>query len=78
MCRVTGFRWVWVIGRSVEKAVCLRQAFILPQDTPRTANFRDYVKTVDATELEAGLDFFSELPDPQEALLEAAGAYWLE
>ncbi len=54
------------------------QAFILPQDTPRTANFRDYVKTVDAAELEAGLDFFSDLPDPQEAQLEDTGAYWLE
>ena len=54
------------------------QAFVMPQDTPRAANFRDYVVAVDAAELQAGLDFFWMLPDLMENPAEAAAAHWLE
>lgn len=54
------------------------QAFILPQATPRKADFKDYRTSVDEVERETGLDLFSELPDSVEASLESVAApYWL-
>lgn len=54
------------------------QAFILPQSTPRKADFRAFRTSVDEVEREAGLDLFSELPDSIETSLESVAApYWL-
>lgn len=55
------------------------QAFILPQDTPRNAHFRDYITTVDVVEGAASLDYFRDLPDVLEEKLESAPpSYWLQ
>jgi endonuclease G, mitochondrial len=46
-------------------------AFIMAQSVPPTSAPLDYVQTVDAIERRSGLDFFRNLPDIQEDLLEA-------
>lgn len=55
------------------------QAFIMPQSTPRNADFRNYRTSIDEVERETGLDLFRDLPDAIENKLEAEQtAYWLE
>lgn len=55
------------------------QAFVMSQDTPRQGNFRDFLTTVDEDEQSSGWDFFRELPDPLENVVEAQSPrYWLE
>ncbi len=46
-------------------------AFIMNQDTPRTANVVDYLITIDAVEQRTGLNFFWKLPDDREDALES-------
>ncbi len=47
------------------------QAFLMPQSTPRSADFRRFVTSVDAVERAAQLDLFHELPDATENRIEA-------
>jgi endonuclease G len=47
------------------------QAFLMSQSTPRGADFRRYVTSVDRVERAARLDLFHELPDAEEERLEA-------
>ncbi len=55
------------------------QAFIMPQSTPRRADYRAYKTTVDDIEQQTGLDLFADLPDVIEGVLEAEKTrYWLE
>lgn len=55
------------------------QAFVMSQETPRNANFRQFVVTVDQVQRLSGWDFFHELPDHLERELEAKNpGYWLE
>lgn len=55
------------------------QAFILPQSAPRSADYRAYRTTIDIIEQQTGLDFFTDLPDVAEEILEAEKTpYWLE
>lgn len=54
------------------------QSFIMGQDTPRRANYRDFITTIDAIEEKTGLNFLHELPDEVEDMLESALVnYWL-
>jgi len=57
----------------VDDAGSLRAAgFIMGQDTPRGANFRDYLTTIQVIEARSGLDFFWELPAQTEYVLESS------
>ena len=47
-------------------------AFVVPQAVCGDEPLSQFLTTVDEIERRTGLDFFSELPDPQEAALEAA------
>ena len=45
-------------------------AFIIPNEGS-TKSLQSFVVTVDKVELETGLDFFSEIPQPQQEQLES-------
>jgi endonuclease G len=45
-------------------------AFIFEQDTPRNADVADHLVSVNEVEQRSGLDFFREVDDPQEDVLE--------
>lgn len=52
-------------------------AFIMEQDTARNSRVIDHLESVDTVQRRSGLDFFWQLPDAEEAVLEAAGnAAW--
>lgn len=50
------------------------EAFLFPQEAPEDAVLANYLTTVDEIEKRTGLDFFSELPDDAEAVLESRRA----
>ena len=55
------------------------QAFLMSQSTPRSADYRRFVTSVDAVERAAQLDLFHELPDATENRLESeTPACWVD
>ncbi len=56
-------------GEKIEAA-----GFIMDQDLPRNAKVCDQLKTIDEIEQRSGLDFYHELPDPEETALEAGAS----
>ena len=57
---------------AIEQAGSIKvQAFIMDQDTPRSANYCAHRTTVDAVEARSGLDFFHELRASKQAPLES-------
>ena len=64
----------WKTVATGNRATAQVAAFIFDQDTPRSANMCDHVKTVDAVEQRSGLDFFHSLPDTAETALERASS----
>lgn len=53
-------------------------AFLFPQEIPAESRLDEYLTTIDEIERRTGLDFFSELPDPAESVLESRkiGRVW--
>jgi len=63
------FYRIWL---DVEQGVPRALAFVVPQDVCGTEPLSRYLVSVDDIERRTGLDFFAELADAQEAVLEAA------
>ena len=68
-----------VVPSGYWKIVCIEEggeinlaAFIFDQDTPRDDEVLDHQVAVDELELRSGLDFFWELEDSQEDVLEGS------
>jgi len=62
----------WKIVAVPDGGVLRVAAFIMEQNTPRTAPVIDHLTTVDEVEQRSGLDFFRQLPDAEENAMEAA------
>jgi endonuclease G len=60
-----------IIAVPVNDTTLAIAAFIMNQDTPRGADFLDYIVTVDEVERRSGLDFFWEMVDEIEERLES-------
>lgn len=61
----------WKIVAIADGATVRVAAFVMDQDTPRSANFCDYRATVNEVEHRSKLDFFSTLPNAEQAALES-------
>ena len=48
-------------------------AFIMDQDTARNSRVIDHLESVDTVQRRSGLDFFWQLPDAEQDVLEAGG-----
>jgi endonuclease G, mitochondrial len=68
----------WKIVAVVEDDVLHAAAFIMDQDTARSAPVGAHVTTIDAIESRSGLEFFWQLPETEQATLEAtADTAWV-
>lgn len=65
---------------AIEQAGAVKvQAFLMDQETPRSANYCDHRTTVDAVEQRSGLNFFHELSESKQSGLESgAGTLGVE
>lgn len=61
----------WRIIVMIEGNEIKTAAFLLPQETPRNADFIDYIQNIDTIEFETGLDFLWELEDKFEEQIES-------
>ena len=71
-----GYWKIVAMGNREQPASLRAVAFVFNQDTPRSALFTDHIETIDEVEQRTGLDFFWELLDEAEHVLESSQGTW--
>ena len=72
----SGYWKIVAIGDRKKPKSIRAVAFIMAQNTARRDKFTDHIKTIDEVETLTGLDFFWELPDAIEEVLESVKGTW--
>ncbi|MCK4414953.1 MAG: DNA/RNA non-specific endonuclease [Candidatus Eisenbacteria sp.] len=72
----SGYWKIVAIGEIGDPTSVRATAFVMDQDTPRQANYQDYIVSIDEIEQRTGLDFFWALPAYMETQVESAVGVW--
>ena len=72
----SGYWKIVAIGDPTDPDSVKAVAFIMDQDTPRDADFIDFIVAISDIQDRSGLDFFWEMPDNEETDLEGVAGAW--